>query len=406
MFRPVAWSEEPSEEDEAESWTPPGENIHSYKSSGKNFEIWRASLADERARNILANMRIFISFFIEGGTCNFLDDPTWSMERWKIYLLYEVLPDTKPNCSKYCFAGFSTSYRNWVASSTRVLAAFAESPLAESDLAKTSFLEDTTDSTSDFIQSYSPGIAPSRERISQFLILPPYQHQSHGTHLYNTITDRFLQDRSVFEITVEDPNEAFDDLRDYCDLARLVPDPLFANLRLPSDLDKSLLTPDATVPHKELVDSSTAEEARHKYKIARRQFDRLLEIHLLSAIEPGHRTVSRITRKSQASDVQDRQYYFWRLLVKLRLLWQNKDVLMQVDADERVTKLEETLVGLQEEYERLLKGLEKRNVGGAASTGASSSDRLATRRKRAVESDTEDEDADDGSKTPMKKVKT
>jgi histone acetyltransferase 1 len=395
--------------------------LHSYTTNGRKFEIWCTNLLDPRALEILSNMRIFISFYIEGGTCNFLDDPAWTMERWKIFLVYEVLPDTEPTSPPYCLAGFGTSYRNWVCSSSEILESFYAEPPSEADLAATSFLSDKTltetPNSSIRRDSYDPLTAPSRERISQFLILPPYQHQSHGTHLYNTMTKIFLDDPSVFEITVEDPNEAFDDLRDYCDLARLTPDPKFSSLRLPDKLPPKLLEKSAKIPHADLVDPDLSRQVRHKYKIAPRQFNRLLEIQLLSTIAPRHRSTSRITRKAQSLDPQDRQYYFWRLLVKTRLLWQNKDTLIQLDAEERVPKLEETLQGLQEEYERLLKGFERRKADGLASLGAERSQNGATagassglqvRKKRKVVDDDEDDvedGADDGSRTPLKKVK-
>jgi len=70
------------------------------------------------------------------------------------------------------------------------------------------------------------------------VILPPYQHQGHGcpsfpvpffrflTHtaaaLYNAIYQYVLTVPTVVELTVEDPAEAFEDLRDRNDLAMLL----------------------------------------------------------------------------------------------------------------------------------------------------------------------------------------
>jgi histone acetyltransferase 1 len=68
-------------------WSPPGELLHSYSSDGKKYQIWYAGLADPRAKEIISNMRVFIPFFIEGGTVDFLDEPDWAIERWKIFLL-------------------------------------------------------------------------------------------------------------------------------------------------------------------------------------------------------------------------------------------------------------------------------------------------------------------------------
>ena len=89
---------------------------------------------------------------------------------------------------------------------------------------------------------------------------------------------------------------------------------------------------------------------------------------------------------------------------------------MQLDASERVPKLEETLAGLQEEYERLLRGFERRRADGLlpATTGVeregeengSAKEALSVRRKKRKVVREEDESSEeDGSRTPLKKVK-
>ena len=248
-------------------------------------------------------MRIFISFFIEGGTCNFLNDPAWSLERWKIFLVYEVFADSEPNASPYCLAGFGTSYKNWVAASSEVVSAFPDTPPPSSDLSNNSFLSDVSaaepESSAKIVESFDPLQAPSRERISQFLILPPYQHQSHGTHLYNTMTKVFLDDPSVSKSQSKIPAKPLTTCATTATCARLMPDPAFSKLRLPITLDKLLLRPTAKIPQTQLLDPATTDPIRHKYKIAQRQFNRLLEMSLLSTIEPRHRSINRITRKAK-----------------------------------------------------------------------------------------------------------
>lgn len=58
-------------------------------------------------------------------------------------------------------------------------------------------------------------------RLSQFVILPPYRRQGHGSRLYNALFDYVLTLPKVVELTIEDPSEAFEDLRDRNDLKRL-----------------------------------------------------------------------------------------------------------------------------------------------------------------------------------------
>lgn len=82
-----------------------------------------------------------------------------------------------------------------------------------------------------------------RVRLSQFVILPTYQHYGHGcesawrmilttARLYQALFSYVREREGVAELTVEDPAEAFEDLRDRNDLRFLVKegipdDPMF-----------------------------------------------------------------------------------------------------------------------------------------------------------------------------------
>jgi histone acetyltransferase 1 len=352
------------------SWKPPGRMLHSYKSFGNSFQIWESPLMNPETRSILTNMRIFIPFFIEGGTVDFLDEPDWAIERWKVFLLYEV------SGSDYTLAGFSTSYRAWVFPTTDILKTM-QSQSTSSELPPSSHHNETGISAgSQFadMEKRSPMDVPSRERISQFVILPPYQGQAHGTWLYLAMTSLFRRDVWCFEITVEEPNEEFDALRDFCDMAYLYSlpklsgiDTSFKDLRFSSTpIPRSSFDPENFIPTDELLPLPTLSLIRYHAKIAPRQFHRLLEIHLLSTIPPRHRETSRITRKFLSADQNDKNYYFWRLLVKERVFMKNRDQLLQIDENERIQKVEDTLGGLQEEYKERIDQFGRRMRKGLA----------------------------------------
>lgn len=55
-----------------------------------------------------------------------------------------------------------------------------------------------------------------RYRISQFLILPPFQRQGHGTRFLEAIYNN--RPKNTLEICVEDPSDEFQMLRDRLDL--------------------------------------------------------------------------------------------------------------------------------------------------------------------------------------------
>ncbi|KAK8213923.1 acyl-CoA N-acyltransferase [Phyllosticta capitalensis] len=351
------------------TWRPPGQLLHSYTQGSRQFEIWYGSLADPALREILHRMQILIPLFIEGGTLQALEDFDWTIARWKLFLLYEVTPlDDDSNASPYTFAGFSTTYRLWVFPSKSML---GEDGKIE-DLPKPS----------------SPLDCPSRERISQFVIIPPSQGQAHGSHLYNTMMSLFLNDPNVFEVTVEDPNEAFDDLRDWCDLARLRSNPEFESLTVADSVPEDALRPDITTPSHLILPEDLLSKIRRNSKISSRQFHRLVEMHTLSKIPAMNRKPARITRKHKAADANDRRYYFWRHLVKERLFNHNRDQLMQIDASERVEKVEQALGGVEFDYQRLLEVAEKRAARGEGRSPKT----IPAKRKAIVEDDSEDDE--------------
>ena len=113
---------------------------------------------------------------------------------------------------------------------------------------------------------------------------------------------------------------------------------------------------------------STLDELRAKYKIAPTQYAHIVEMYLLSKIPASHRGAqANLTRlmmqKHRADNEHDRRYYWWRMLVKQRLLKKHRDAMVQMDADERIEKLDETVRNVEEGYEVLLKAFEEKAEG-------------------------------------------
>jgi len=256
---------------------------------------------------------------------------------------YEIMPSTvNKNANTYSFVGYSTAYRLF-------------------------FLDIASESQSagllDIFPNDDPNLInqlPCRERISQFLILPPYQSHGHGSNLYNTMVSHFLVNPQIRTITVEDPNEQFDDLRDFNDLIRLrqtSPDFLSLRLNTSTTLPTKKSQP---LPISTLLPTITTDSIARTSLIAPRQLARLTEMHLLSTIPAHNRQKARTTRKDKASDLNDRAYYFWRLLVKQRLYKHNLDQLAQLEPEERVEKLDQALTGVENDYVRILEEVDRR----------------------------------------------
>ncbi|KAI9762953.1 MAG: histone acetyltransferase 1 [Chaenotheca gracillima] len=402
------------------TFKPCGELVNSYSIGEKQFEVWRGQLTSPDVRAMLDRLQIFIPLFIEGGTYVNLDDPEWSLQRWTVYFLYErrSVPSTNP----YVLLGYSTVYAYYLHLSPNSTTYAYSLPLSPEPSQETKSLKDK-----DFkFPATAPSTYPHRSRISQFLILPPFQHQGHGSRFYSSLVSDFLKDASCVEITVEDPNEAFDDLRDYCDLTRLRTGEAaqtFSSLHIDTDASIPRKGP---LPTSSLLPKATLSELRKVSKIAPRQFDRLVEMQLLSRI-PRHilKTVqrdhpilpgvggSKASTSKEADAVAQKQYSAWRLIAKHRLYKFNRDKLAQVELPERIKHLEEVTDGVEADYLRLLSSLEDSST--ASSSGArvvpeeGASSLIAnggSSAKRAFTAEDVMEDLISGTQSPAKRPKT
>ncbi|KAI9499197.1 acyl-CoA N-acyltransferase [Zychaea mexicana] len=263
-------------QEDAETFRPIGEKIHEYtresSDSGEeeHFEIYRASFADERFKQYHRRMQFFVLLFIEGSSYIEEDD-----EKWEIYIMFKR--QNVGGSTIYHFMGYCTTYPFF----------------------------------------YWPEC--TRLRISQFLILPPYQQQGHGSELYRIIYQTCMARSDVKELTVEDPSEAFADMRDRNDMRYLNSHNAFDKLIAP-------------VPRKVM------KEMRQKYKLTDRQMQRCVEMYLLS----------RVNR------LQKEAYRLFRLQVKQRLYLFNLDALRDLDPEDRKEKLDLTFENVIEDYHRLL----------------------------------------------------
>lgn len=81
-----------------------------------------------------------------------------------------------------------------------------------------------------------------RPRISQMLILPPFQRMGIGAEFIQIIYKKFQNDSKVIDITVEDPSDDFRRVRNYVDakLCRTLPE--FAPDNLHKGFTKQMVT--------------------------------------------------------------------------------------------------------------------------------------------------------------------
>ncbi|KAL2850604.1 acyl-CoA N-acyltransferase [Aspergillus pseudoustus] len=371
------------QEEDAKDFVPPGKLVHSYALRGRNYEIWAASLADPQVQQLLNRFQIMVSFLIEAGTPLTTDDPDWTLERWTVYFVYEKVQSPTPTGAQYSIVGYATTYRWW----------FYKTSNSEKPAPK-----DTPFPAPELVR---PGELPARLRIAQFLIIPPHQGTGHGINLYNTIHTACFNDPTIVELTVEDPNESFDVLRDSADYHILRSEFLKHNLNINPDPWSGTSKKTRRVPSSALLPTQLLSEIRTKYKIAPTQFAHIQEMFLLGQIGLKHRrkggaNMARLLiKKHRADDPDDRRYYWWRMLTKQRLYKRSRDMLIQMKMSERHHALEETVVNVEEGYEQLLGFFNEREDRLKAlqeEEEASSNRDQRTKRKFIVEDDDDDEE--------------
>ncbi|EDN07376.1 hypothetical protein I7I51_03356 [Histoplasma capsulatum] len=400
----------------AKDFKPPGKLVHSYSSKQRNYEIWAGSLVNPEVRTLLDRIQIFVSFFIEGGRPIATDDLEWTLQRWTVYFVYEKIDPPTPTAPSYSFVGYATTYRWYF---------YLHEPSNSNN-------HKITDIPFPYAEEISFSNLPARLRIAQFLILRPHQQSGHGSQLYHTIHSACLADPTLHELTVEDPNEAFDYLRDTNDYKTLLPEFLKHNITInanpypPEDSNANNGQNNDSkkarrsrrprfMPTSTLLPTATLHALRIQYKLAPVQFAHIVEMYLLSQIPTSHRgsgvgmgageaapTTTPMARllvqKWRAPNEDDRRYYWWRMLVKQRLYKRHRDLLIQLDRAERLEKLEETVGNVEEGYDGLLKAFENRETqeGGNGDVGREedSPARKRGKRKFTVFEDEDEENED------------
>ncbi|EGV61903.1 histone acetyltransferase 1 [Yamadazyma tenuis] len=264
---------------EKETYSIPGTIVGGFES----FAIYKIDMKQAAAVELHKRLQILVLLYIEAGS--FIDHKD---ELWDLYVIYDTPNDPEDEPS---IVGFVTAYNYW------------KYPGAS---------------------NFDAGIKQSRKKISQFVILPNFQGQSIGSKTYSALYDLWLKDDQIVEIVVEDPNEHFDDMRDKSDLNRLKS---VINLK---DINLTKVKSEAWL-----------ETFRVEQKLEKRQFNRLVEMILLS----NFKTFKNLSYKNI------------RLFIKQRLYNKNKEALLSLEKPVRLDKLQTAYQTLEEDYYRILNGL-------------------------------------------------
>ncbi|KAJ2744496.1 histone acetyltransferase 1 [Coemansia sp. BCRC 34301] len=256
------------------SFRPLGRKVHEYargNEEGMAYEIYESDFISEEFREYHRRMQTLVLFYIEGA--QFIDD---SDDKWRVFTVFERL--VIGGITSYTLVGFCTMYQFFSWPDRR------------------------------------------RPRISQFLVLPPFQGQGHGSELYRHIYQTVLHNPEYADLTVEDPSEAFDDMRDRNDMRFLLQQNAFAGLEAP-------------------VSPAVLRKLQDRFKISKRQMTRCVEMGLLKSLD-----------KARQKDA----YHAYRLYVKRRIYAQNTDLLAGLDDAEKKKKVGESFASVEDDYHRIL----------------------------------------------------
>ncbi|KAL6939947.1 hypothetical protein ACO0RG_003798 [Hanseniaspora osmophila] len=236
----------------------------------QSLHIYKMNIS--KVKDLHSRIQIFALFFIEGAS--YIDE---NDDDWDVYFL--VNAETKD------ILGYATCYKYW-------------------------FYQGAQQFDSSTNYKY-------RSKISQFLIFPPYQGKGYGSILYKSIYSYWLEQPNICEMTVEDPNESFDLLRDRNDLQYLIEHIDLNEIKL--QVQKASLTQNFP--------------SLCNLKLEKKQLHRLTEMLLLY-----------LGKQSSA-----------RIMVKNRLFQKNYDALIELDELDRKDKLQSTFLTIEQDYLEIIR---------------------------------------------------
>ncbi|XP_020846623.1 histone acetyltransferase type B catalytic subunit [Phascolarctos cinereus] len=282
------------------NFKPFGTLLHTYsvhnKEIGENitYEVYKADMTCTGFREYHERLQTFLMWFIETASFIDVDD-----ERWNYFLVFEKY--NKDGATLFATVGYMTVYNYYV-------------------------YPDKT-----------------RPRVSQMLILPPFQGEGHGAQLFETVHRYYISSPIVLDITAEDPSESYVKLRD------------FVLVKLCQDL--SCFSPDKLMQG---FSQDMVTEAQQKLKINKQHARRVYEILRLRVTDMGDAEQSRGYRLDIKRRLIGPYKKKQRDLAKMRRCLRPEELtnqMNQIDISMQHEQLEESFQQLVSDYRRIIERL-------------------------------------------------
>jgi len=282
------------------NFKPYGKLVHSFtadkvaengNSMSKSYEVYTCDMTCSGFKLYHQRLQTFLLWFVDAASFIDADD-----ENWKFFLVYEK--SEVGGETVYYVSGYATVYQ------------------------------------------YYAYPAHKRPRISQVLVLPPYQRSGVGAQLLETIYKEFIANNEVRDITVEDPSDEFIRLRDYVDTKNCRGLPAFAADKLEKGFSADMV-----------------KEATEKYKINKRQCRRIYEILKLYNIntnDSGQYRKYRLEVKNRLNIPFQKNKSDYRKLQKTLESKELEAVMDSCSPEQRMEELDKMYQQLEEEYRHTL----------------------------------------------------
>lgn len=279
---------------EQDNFTPMGEKVCSYFVEDIEYEVYHGTIETPRLKKYHERLQTFILWYIDAASFIDTDD-----EKWNFYFLFEKKKGALNPI--YSIAGYMTVYHYY---------------------------------------AYPNKFRP---RISQMLILPPFQRRGHGVRLLEAVNKQYLGNLDAIDITVEDPSDDFVRCRDYIDCKNCIGLDIFSKEKLLNGYDKEM--------HK---------VALEKFKISKPQSRRVYEILRLRITDTENEDAMREYRlnvKNRLNIPYQKQARDLKKLQSNLTPEEFRSAMIGQSNEERMQRLEEHFKILEEEYTRVIERL-------------------------------------------------
>ncbi|XP_037068304.1 histone acetyltransferase type B catalytic subunit-like [Pollicipes pollicipes] len=288
--------------DKDASFRPYGELLHTFGpslssdgdgASPRTFEVYLATAETPGLREHHEALQTFLLWYIDAASFIDIDD-----DRWRFFVCFERYK-TAEGETRYAVAGYTTVYEYY---------------------------------------AYPCHVRP---RISQMLVLPPFQKLGIGAEMLDIVYRHYKNNEKVVDITVEDPSENFTRLRDFVDCRNCAKLSCFQPLKLAQGFSPTM-----------------ADDAKKELKMSSKQVRRVYEILRLRATnlsdKEEYRNFRLDVKKRLNMPYQKEDSDMKKLLKVLR----PEELAVSVTGrEQRIETLDRMYNQLEEEYKHVLERL-------------------------------------------------